>query len=163
VTPPPAPVATVTTSSPEETEAFGRRLGAHLRAGDVVALVGPMGAGKTVLARGLALGAGATGYIASPSFVVIREYAGPLHVYHIDLYRLEEAHDIAYLGLDDLIGGEGIAIVEWADRAPWLLPPEHLHIVCTPGPQSASQPHMRAFTLTIPASMRDRLAAVFSA
>ncbi len=144
----------VTTYSPEATEALGARLGGRLRAGDVVALVGPLGSGKTVLARGIALGAGATGYIASPSFVLIREYDGPIRIYHIDLYRLERRDEIAYLGLEDLVGGDGIAVVEWADRAPWLLPPDHLCVAC--GVAQGDQ--TRVFTLTIPPSMRDRLA-----
>lgn len=107
-----------------------------------------------MLARGIARGAGATGYIASPSFVLIREYEGPIRVYHIDLYRLERREDVAYLGLDDLIEGGGIAVVEWADRAPWILPSGHLLIACAHG----ADPEARVFTLTVPASMRDRLA-----
>ncbi|HET8679630.1 MAG TPA: tRNA (adenosine(37)-N6)-threonylcarbamoyltransferase complex ATPase subunit type 1 TsaE [bacterium] len=147
--------AVVTTHSPEATEAFGARLGARLRAGDVVALVGPLGAGKTVFARGIAIGAGATGYIASPSFVLIREYDGPIRIYHIDLYRLERREDVAYLGLEDLLGGPAIAVVEWADRAPWLLPADHLLVACA----LASDEQTRVFTLTVPPSMRGRLAA----
>lgn len=146
--------AVVTTHSPEATEALGSRLGARLRAGDVVALVGPLGSGKTVLARGIARGAGATGYIASPSFVLIREYAGPIRIYHIDLYRLERREDITYLGLEDFLGMSGIAVVEWADRAPWILPADHLLVACALAPEDQT----RVFTLTIPPSMHDRLA-----
>lgn len=152
---PVAPQPTVvSTHSPEATEAFGRRLGSRLRAGDVVALIGPLGSGKTVLARGIALGVGVTGYIASPSFVLIRQYDGPIRVYHIDLYRLERREEVAYLGLDDLIEGSGIAVVEWADRAPWILPPDHLLIACAAGPDAQT----RVFTLTVSAAMRERLA-----
>ncbi len=133
---------------------MGQRLGGRLQAGDVVALRGALGSGKTVLARGIALGAGASGYIASPSFVLIREYHGPIRVYHLDLYRLERREDVAYLGLDELTDGGALAIVEWADRAPWILPRDHLAIACAAG----SDPETRVFTLTIPASMRDRLA-----
>lgn len=75
---------TVRTRSARATEALGERIGRRLRPGDVVALVGPLGAGKTVLARGLARGAGARGYVASPSFVIVREYAGPIPVRHVD-------------------------------------------------------------------------------
>jgi len=117
-----------------------------------------MGSGKTVLARGIAVGAGAAGYIASPSFVLIREYRGPIRVYHIDLYRLEQREDVAYLGLDEVIGGTGLAVVEWADRAPWILPPEYLLIACAAGPD----PQTRMFTLTIPAAMRGRLTPVLA-
>ena len=115
MTPDPARVV-VETHSPEQTEALGRRLGGRLRAGDVVALSGPLGSGKTVLARGLALGAGAAGYMASPSFVLIREYSGPLRVYHVDLYRLERLEDLETLGLEELLDGVGVVIVRDGPR-----------------------------------------------
>src|SRR5207245_10212466 len=78
----------IETSSPEETEALGRRLGGLLRAGDVIALSGDLGAGKTVLARGIAAGAGAAGHVASPPFTFLREYHGPLPLFPADLSRL---------------------------------------------------------------------------
>lgn len=148
----------VRTTSPEATEAFGRRLGARLRAGDVVALTGPLGSGKTVLARGLAQGAGARGYIASPSFVVVREYDAPVRVYHADLYRLERPDEIRDLGLDDLMDGSGIVIIEWADRARALLA-EAMWIECAPGAGETD----RVFTLRLPAAMRDRLGVALEA
>src|SRR5205807_2565381 len=82
------------TSSPEQTEALGRRLGQLLQAGDIVALSGDLGAGKTVLARGIAEGAGAAGYIASPTFTFIRAYRGAVTVYHVDLYRLDRPQQV---------------------------------------------------------------------
>ncbi len=149
----PARAAVVTTHSPRATLALGRRIGVCLRAGETVALVGPLGSGKTVLARGMALGAGATGYIASPSFVVIREYEGPIRIFHVDLYRLERREEIVDLGLDELIDGAEIVIVEWADRAPWILPADHLRVACALGSRLSD----RMFTVTIPGSMRGRL------
>jgi tRNA threonylcarbamoyladenosine biosynthesis protein TsaE len=140
------------TDSPEATEALGRELGARLRPGDVVALVGPLGAGKTVLARGIAAGAGARGYIASPSFVVIREYAGPVKVYHADLYRLEHPQEIADLALDELIDDGGVLVIEWADRAGVLLPEEHLRVELAFGASESA----RAITLQAPAAMAAR-------
>lgn len=148
----------VETHSEEATEALGRRIGARVRAGDCVALVGPLGAGKTALARGIAQGAGASGYMASPSFVLIREYAGPVRVFHADLYRLERREDIDTLGLEDLIGSEGILVIEWADRAPWLLPDDHVRIECAMGATSTD----RVFTVTIPETLRGRLEAAVS-
>lgn len=106
----------VVTESPADTEALGRRLGAALRPGDVVALVGDLGSGKTVFTRGLVEGAGAAPYVASPTFVLMRVYPGPTPVRHFDLYRLDAPVDLAGLGFDDGVD-ESISVVEWADRA----------------------------------------------
>lgn len=152
---PPARVQ-VRTHSPESTEELGRRLGARLRPGDVVALVGPLGAGKTVMARGIARGAGATGYIASPSFVVIREYAGPLRVYHADLYRLDRLEDIADLGLDELSEAGGVLVVEWADRADGLLPMDHVRVEMTFGAGETD----RVLIFSAPDAWAERLSAI---
>ncbi len=116
------------TASPPETEAHGVQLGRLLRAGDVVALSGDLGAGKTVLARGLAAGAGATGYVASPTFTLIREYRGAIPVYHVDLYRLDRPEQLDDLGLDEIFDGSGIVVLEWAEHAAAWLPDEHLWI-----------------------------------
>jgi len=118
----------IDTSSPEQTEALGRRLGQLLRAGDIVALSGDLGAGKTVLARGIAEGAGAAGYIASPTFTFIRAYRGAVTVYHVDLYRLDRPQQLEDLGLDELLDGTALVVLEWAEKAGPLLPPEHLWI-----------------------------------
>ncbi|MDQ7859583.1 MAG: tRNA (adenosine(37)-N6)-threonylcarbamoyltransferase complex ATPase subunit type 1 TsaE [Armatimonadota bacterium] len=141
------------TSSPSETEALGRRLGGRLRAGDVVALLGPLGAGKTVLARGIVEGAGARGTVASPSFVIVREYAGPVRVYHADLYRLERPAEVVELGLDEL-AAEGILVVEWADRAGGLLPRPAITVVCDFGEGETA----RTFTVEVPPALADRAA-----
>lgn len=148
-------IVTVETHSEDATEALGRRIGARLRAGDWIALRGPLAAGKTALARGIAQGAGASGYMASPSFVLVREYAGPVPVFHVDLYRLERREEIDALGLEELGDGEGIVIVEWADRAPWVLPQDHLVIECGFG----LSPTDRIFAVTIPGAWRGRLEA----
>ncbi len=149
----PPSVVTVRTDSPEATEALGRVLGARLLSGDVVALCGPLGSGKTVMAKGIALGAGASGHMASPSFVVIREYPGPITVFHADLYRIEKPSEIDHLGLEELAGGDGILLVEWADRFPGFLPTDHLEVRCAFG----ESPQERRITLAAPPSMEDRL------
>ncbi|MDQ7844296.1 MAG: tRNA (adenosine(37)-N6)-threonylcarbamoyltransferase complex ATPase subunit type 1 TsaE [Armatimonadota bacterium] len=118
----------VRTTSPAETEGLGRCLGALLRAGDVVALSGDLGAGKTVLARGIAEGAGTRGHIASPTFTLIREYHGPVVVYHADLFRLDEPAQLADVGLEEVLDGAGVTIIEWAEKARALLPAEYLGI-----------------------------------
>ncbi|OLC30457.1 MAG: tRNA (adenosine(37)-N6)-threonylcarbamoyltransferase complex ATPase subunit type 1 TsaE [Armatimonadetes bacterium 13_1_40CM_64_14] len=116
------------TASPTQTEALGARLGRLLQAGDVVALSGDLGAGKTVFARGIARGAGATGYVASPTFTLIREYHGTPPVYHVDLYRLDRPEQLDDLGLDMVFDGSGIVVIEWAEHAFSWLPDDYLWI-----------------------------------
>jgi tRNA threonylcarbamoyladenosine biosynthesis protein TsaE len=112
------------------TEAFGRRLGSLLLPGAVVALVGPLGAGKTHLARAVAAGLGVPDprVVTSPTFVLIQEYAGRLPVYHFDVYRLRGESDFADLGVLEYFEGDGVCLVEWADRAAGLLPAERLWV-----------------------------------
>ena len=116
------------THSPEETQKFGTRLGEIAQPGDVLLLVGKLGAGKTCLAQGIAWGLNIEEYAASPSFVVIRELKGRLPLYHIDFYRLDNLEEIAELGLDDYLYGNGVCVVEWAEKGLSLLPAEHLLI-----------------------------------
>jgi tRNA threonylcarbamoyladenosine biosynthesis protein TsaE len=116
----------IISNSPEETQDFGARLGRLAQPGDVFLLVGELGAGKTCLTQGIARGLGIKGYAASPSFVVVRELYGRLPLYHMDFYRLDNLEEIADLGLDDYLYGQGVSVVEWADKGLSLLPPEHL-------------------------------------
>jgi len=125
------PVLELISRSPEQTRQLGRRLGELARRGDVVLLVGSLDAGKTCLTQGIAWGLGIMDYTASPSFVLMREYKGRLPLYHIDLYRLERVEEVADLGLDDYLYGRGMCVVEWADRALNLMPPENLLIELT--------------------------------
>ena len=111
--------------SVETTIAFGRELGVTAKRGDVFALVGELGAGKTQLAKGIAAGIGTSADVTSPTFTLIHEYTGGrLPVYHFDFYRIESPTEAARLGLDDYFYGEGLCVIEWADRFPELLP-EH--------------------------------------
>jgi tRNA threonylcarbamoyladenosine biosynthesis protein TsaE len=105
------------TSSEAETSAAGEALGRTLRAGDVVLLYGDLGAGKTAFVRGLARGIGANpDDVSSPTFTLVQEYAGPsLTLFHVDLYRLEPA-EIDDLGMEDLVSGDGVVAIEWAER-----------------------------------------------
>ena len=121
---------TVVTHSAEETMDLGRRLGARLGPGDVVTLTGPLGSGKTTLTKGIAegLGVGDPRWVTSPTFVLIHEYPGRVPVYHIDAYRLAGPADAEALGVDELLFGDGVAIVEWADRIADALPDERLDI-----------------------------------
>jgi len=108
---------TATSDSEVQTAAFGEDLGRALRAGDVVLLYGDLGAGKTAFVRGMARGIGANpDEVTSPTFTIVQEYAGPAAtLYHVDLYRLEGA-EIDDLGLEDLVSGDGIVAIEWAER-----------------------------------------------
>ncbi len=121
----------VVSHSPDETAAWGRKLGALLEAGDVVALIGELGAGKTALAQGIARGLGVPedSYIASPTFTLINEYQGRVPLYHLDFYRIDDPFDCASLGLEEYLGGAGVALIEWADKIAVLLPGDHLRVM----------------------------------
>jgi tRNA threonylcarbamoyladenosine biosynthesis protein TsaE len=104
------------TASEEETAAVGERLAAQLRPGDVVLLYGELGAGKTAFVRGLARGLGASDIeVSSPTFTLIQEYGGRVSLYHVDLYRLDPK-EVEDLGLDELVSGDGVVAIEWAER-----------------------------------------------
>ena len=120
----------IQTKSASETIRIGRSIGGRLLPGDVVALVGELGAGKTQFIKGLAAGAGIGNptYISSPSFTLINEYPGKVTFYHIDLFRLGKEEEAEELGLEDYFQGEGITAIEWADKIPSLLPKELLLI-----------------------------------
>jgi tRNA threonylcarbamoyladenosine biosynthesis protein TsaE len=116
-------VATYISDSPSETESVGRDFAEGLRAGNVIALVGPLGAGKTQFVKGLVAGIGAPVAVTSPTFTLVHEYTGGrLPVYHFDFFRLEERQSVRRLGLDEYFFGEGISVVEWADKFPDLIP-----------------------------------------
>jgi len=114
-----------------QTRKLGRQLGELMAPGDVLLLEGELGAGKTVFAQGAAQGLGVAEYVTSPSFTLINEYRadsahGRLRVYHIDLYRLESAAEVIDLGLLDYLGGDGVCLVEWAERLHGLLLSDYL-------------------------------------
>jgi len=116
--------------SASETARIGKTIGNRLLPGDVVALVGELGAGKTQFIKGLATGVGIgnSTYISSPSFTLIHEYPGKTPFYHIDLFRLRREKEAEELGLEDYVQGRGITAIEWADRIPSLLPEDMLFI-----------------------------------
>lgn len=114
----------MTCGSPEATRSLGVRLGRSARAGDVFALRGELGAGKTCLIQGLAEGMGVASVVTSPTFVLVAEHAGRLPLYHVDLYRTESLAEVRALGLEELLAEwrSGVTAIEWADRAAALLP-----------------------------------------
>jgi tRNA threonylcarbamoyladenosine biosynthesis protein TsaE len=116
-------VATFISNSPDETEGFGRRFAENLKPGDVLALTGDLGNGKTQFVKGLAAGLGATTGATSPTFTLIHEYSGGrLPIYHFDFFRVEDRQSAERLGLDDYFFGDGVSVIEWADRFPDLIP-----------------------------------------
>ena len=115
--------------SPAQTIKLGEKIGRLLKKGDIVCLFGMLGSGKTVLVKGLAKGAGVDlREVISPSFVIIREYAGRFALYHFDLYRLDGLKDIADLGYEEYFYGAGVSVIEWADRLKKIMPPQYLKI-----------------------------------
>lgn len=121
----------LSSESPERTLHWGKLLGILLDRGDVVALIGPLGAGKTTLTQGIAygLGVGNDCYVTSPTFTIINEYKGRMPVYHLDFYRIESPLEINDLGLEEYLPGEGVTIVEWAEKIEGFLPKEYLMII----------------------------------
>jgi tRNA threonylcarbamoyladenosine biosynthesis protein TsaE len=118
----------VETAGEEETEAIGGRLASGLEPGDILALYGELGAGKTCLVRGIARGLGIDeGCVASPSFTLINEYPGRVPLVHLDGYRLDSAEAFEELGLEDYFEGEGVLVIEWAEKVPDL-PEERIDI-----------------------------------
>ena len=115
------------TKSPEETKKLGRNLARQLEPGSVMALIGPLGSGKTVLIQGICSGLGVEKVVTSPSFVIINEYPGRLHkssiwIYHFDLYRLENVEEFIKLGYEEYFYGKGITLIEWAEKVKSFLP-----------------------------------------
>jgi tRNA threonylcarbamoyladenosine biosynthesis protein TsaE len=116
-------VATFISNSPDETEAIGRRLAEHIGVGSVFALKGDLGSGKTSFVKGLVAGLGSSGGVTSPTFTILHEYrGGRLPVYHFDFFRVEDRQSVEGLGLDDYFFGDGLSVIEWADRFPEFIP-----------------------------------------
>jgi tRNA threonylcarbamoyladenosine biosynthesis protein TsaE len=135
------------TSSPEETHLLAERLGGLLEPGDVVALIGELGSGKTLFAQGLARGleVPVSFAITSPTFTLVNEYPGRIPFYHLDLYRIAGAAQCVDLGLEELLYGQGAAVIEWAERLGPELPEERLEVHLTLTGESNRSIIFRAF------------------
>ena len=121
------------THSPEETRKLAEKLSHQLQAGDVLLLLGDLGAGKSEFTRGLAQGLGIQGTVASPSFTILNVYEdGRVPLYHFDWYRLNSAEELYEMGMDEYLGGDGIAVVEWPSQCPEAIPADYLEISLTP-------------------------------
>lgn len=110
----------------QETKLFGIKLGKLLKAGDILCLNGDLGAGKTTLTKSIGLGLEVQGYITSPTFNLINEYDGRLKMYHFDVYRLNNVDDLYDLGFDEYFYGDGVCIIEWADKIEGVIPKERI-------------------------------------
>ena len=123
----------------EFTQELGKVIGETVSAGDVILLTGELGAGKTCLTQGIALGLGVQGYVRSPTFVLMTRHYGRLTLHHIDLYRMGSPAEAWDLGLDEQLFGEGLCVIEWADRAAEIFPEDCLWINLDYGPDSDSR------------------------
>lgn len=116
------------TTSPEDTYEVGRGLGLSLGPGDVVALIGDLGSGKTCLIQGMCAGLQIEEVVTSPTFTLMNPYQGRLPVYHFDLYRLDDADALLDIGYEEYVDGEGVCLIEWADKFPHVLPDSHIEL-----------------------------------
>ncbi len=132
-----AAAGSLATHSADETRRIGRALGEAAHAGLLLALIGPLGAGKTELAKGVAEGLGVTSVVNSPTFVLMNEHVGRLRLFHVDAYRLDDPEEAVAAGLFDDRQADGVAIVEWADRLGDRLPANRLELTIEPAPDGS--------------------------
>lgn len=126
----------IETFSQEETKEFARSLGEAASPGDVFALSGDLGVGKTVFAKGMAEGLGITEPVSSPTFTILQEYtSGRIPFYHFDVYRVEEPEEMEETGFDDAIFGEGVSLVEWAELITEIMPEHYTKILIEKEPE----------------------------
>ena len=114
--------------SADSTREIGREIGSRARKGEVILLTGDLGSGKTTLTQGILHGLGSDEFARSPTFVLVNEYNARLTLFHMDLYRLDSFEDVEGLGLDDYLFGDGLCVVEWADKAEGYFPVDHLSV-----------------------------------
>ena len=139
-----SPFGTFYTHSPEETQALGQGLGATLKPGSVVAFRGDLGSGKTCMIQGICQAFQVHDYVTSPTFILINEYGGKraerlFSIYHFDLYRLSGEDDLEGLGAEEYFYGDGICLVEWAERAGELLPENRVDVALEYGGEKLRQ------------------------
>ncbi len=123
-----APMLELISQSPAHTRHLGARLGALMGGGELVLLEGDLGAGKTAFTQGIAEGLQVRQVVSSPTFTLLKEYEGRLPLYHFDLYRLDDPLEIVDLGFEEYFSRSGVCVVEWADKAENLWPPEYLRV-----------------------------------
>ena len=143
----------LTSCSPEETQEIGKRLGGLSKAGQIFLLMGNLGAGKTCLTQGIAWGLGVSGYVRSPTFVMMTRYKGRLVLHHVDLYRIEGSLEALDLGLEEQLYGDGVCVIEWAERAEGIFPTESIQVSLKYGDEQDN----RTITITASSSFHEKL------
>lgn len=123
-----AEVQILYTHDEQETKELGRRLGTACKAGSVISLRGPLGAGKTVIAKGVAEALGITEAIVSPTFTLVQEYEGKMPMHHMDLYRIEGVEDFGGIGGEELLYSDGVTLIEWSEKIEALLPADTIRV-----------------------------------
>ncbi|WP_420639370.1 tRNA (adenosine(37)-N6)-threonylcarbamoyltransferase complex ATPase subunit type 1 TsaE [Candidatus Poriferisocius sp.] len=136
------------TRSPDETKALATSLAQAAQPGDLLLLVGDLGAGKTTFAQGFAAGLDITDPVTSPTFTLAREYHGTLLLHHLDVFRLDHAAEVLDLGLPELLDSNGVILIEWGDTIRQTLPDDYLEVALTFGDGPDSPPDARVVTLT---------------
>lgn len=125
------------TDSSEETIELGKKIGSHLKAGDVIAMTGTLAAGKTTITKGIAQALGVSDNITSPTFCLISEYEGAkMPLYHMDVYRLDGEEDFINLGVEDMLYGNGVCIIEWSEKVKKELPKKTIYMTIVPDEKS---------------------------
>lgn len=119
----------IITKSVAETETIGFKLGEMLDSGDVICLSGGLGTGKTAFTGGIAGALGISGYITSPTFTIVNEYAGKLPLYHFDVYRISDPEEMFEIGFDEYLDGRGVVVIEWAELIKDILPLDNIGVV----------------------------------
>jgi len=123
----------IKTINPEETKALGYKLGKALKGGDVLCLMGDLGAGKTTLTQSIAEGLGVDDYVTSPTFTLVNEYEGRYPVYHFDVYRLNDIDEVYDIGFEEYVYSNGVTIIEWANMIEEVLPKDRLEATISKG------------------------------
>ena len=123
----------IVTNSTAETESLGESLAARLKGGEVLALFGPMGMGKTAFTRGLARGLGVQGGVSSPTFALVHEHAGKIPLYHFDMFRVTSWDDLYSTGFFDYLESDGVLVIDWSENIEGALPENAVRITVYPG------------------------------
>lgn len=137
----------LTSTGADRTRAIGSALGSQLRAGDVVVLTGDLGTGKTVVAQGIAAALGVDEPVVSPTFTLLREYAGRLPFRHLDVYRLDHVQEVIDLGLAEMLD-DGVVVVEWGEGVRELLPPDRIEVTLALLPPDEADDDTRRIVVT---------------